>query len=488
MNNPMSCQVHRLWVWWSLLNCTGIVQRVVMKGRGKPALLGFQRRYGEVSTVKFRMNRGPTKMMKIAILVLSGIAVAHCQGSADTACSLLQRSAAYAEAIAHFEPTSSQNSTCSVAPTSANEVATILKIVGREDIRAPFAVKGSGHANNVGHSSTVGVQIALSGFTDVSYDLEASTATFGPGLSFDEIYEYLEQFNVSVVGARAAGVGVGLVLGGGYSWITNQYGLAIDNIVSLDVVLPNGTFVTVTDAAHPDLMFGLRGGLNNFGIVTSFTVKAYPLSSVWGGIVVYNVDDSAGEDPVARAIADFSLNNKDKKSQLNAGFTITGGQSLWQVILFHDGPTVPDVFQPFLQIPNNSSNLVEGGSFTEFLSLLNVLGDTIPGGFYDVVPIVHYTEPLISAFKTQANLTYTQAISDNRSISTVLINLELFHGMFQHSVPSAYPHSPCREVTPCNPWILFRVSEICGYPMRVHSGYMRVMRVMRSFQNAESVV
>ncbi|THU98265.1 FAD-binding domain-containing protein [Dendrothele bispora CBS 962.96] len=404
--------------------------------------------------------------MKIAILlVLSVIAAARCQGSADTACSLIQSklgdkvsfpgSAAYAEAIAHFEPTSSQNSTCSVAPTSADEVSTILEIVGREDIRAPFAVKASGHANNVGHSSTVGVQIALSSFTNVSYDPEASTATFGPGLSWDEIYEYLEQFNVSVVGGRVPGVGVGLVLGGGYSWITDQYGLGSDNIVSLDVVLPNGTFVTVTEAAQPDLMFGLRGGLNNFGVVTSFTVKAVPLSSIWGGILVYNVDDSAGEDPVAKAIADFSLNNEDKKSQLNAAFTITGGQPLWQVILFHDGPTVPDAFQPFLQIPNNSSNLVEGGSFTEFLSLLNVLGDSIPGGFYDVVPIIHYIEPLISAFKTQTNLTYTQAISDNRSVSTVLVTLEPFQGAFQHSVPSAYPHSPDRPVTPCNPWILF---------------------------------
>lgn len=63
-------------------------------------------------------------------------------------------------------------------------------------------------------------------------------------------------------------MGVGLLLGGGYSWITDQYGLGIDNIVAHDLVLPNGTFVTVTASSHPD---ALKGGLNNFGIITTFT-------------------------------------------------------------------------------------------------------------------------------------------------------------------------------------------------------------------------
>jgi FAD/FMN-containing dehydrogenase len=76
-------------------------------------------------------------------------------------------------------------------------------------------------------------------------------------------------------------VGVGLVLGGGYSWVTNQYGLGIDNIVSLDVVLPNGTFVQVAEATHPDLFFAMKGGLNNFGVVTKFTLKAHSQPSIW---------------------------------------------------------------------------------------------------------------------------------------------------------------------------------------------------------------
>lgn len=75
--------------------------------------------------------------------------------------------------------------------------------------------------------------------------------------------------------------GVGLILGGGYSWIADQYGLGIDNVVSFDLVLPNGTFVTVSDANYPEILFGLKGGLNNFGIVSGMTMYARPLGAVW---------------------------------------------------------------------------------------------------------------------------------------------------------------------------------------------------------------
>jgi FAD/FMN-containing dehydrogenase len=67
----------------------------------------------------------------------------------------------------------------------------------------------------------------------------------------------------------------------GYSFLTNQYGLAIDNVVEFELVLPTGVVVHVSEKAHPDLFFGLRGGFNNLGVVTRFTVKTYPSSQIW---------------------------------------------------------------------------------------------------------------------------------------------------------------------------------------------------------------
>lgn len=70
------------------------------------------------------------------------------------------------------------------------------------------------------------------------------------------------------------------MLGGGYSWKTNQHGLAIDNVVEYELVKPNGDVVIVTETQNPDLFFALRGG-NNFGIVTKFTLRAFSQGLVW---------------------------------------------------------------------------------------------------------------------------------------------------------------------------------------------------------------
>ena len=84
-------------------------------------------------------------------------------------------------------------------------------------------------------------------FSEVDYDADAGTATIGAGLIWDDVYAALAPFGVNVVGGRVTGIGVaGLTLGGGYSWKTNQYGLALDNVVAFELVLPNGDITVVT--------------------------------------------------------------------------------------------------------------------------------------------------------------------------------------------------------------------------------------------------
>ncbi|KAG2067129.1 FAD-binding domain-containing protein, partial [Suillus decipiens] len=133
--------------------------------------------------------------------------------------------------------TNSQNSTCSFEPANAEDVGIALQILVKD--QTPFAVKGGGHSPNPGFSSTLGVQIAMRLFSEVVYDENAQTVTFGMGLVWEDVYSALLQYNVTVVGGRSFGVGVGgFVLGGGYSFVSNEYGLSVDNIVSLELVLP----------------------------------------------------------------------------------------------------------------------------------------------------------------------------------------------------------------------------------------------------------
>ena len=109
-----------------------------------------------------------------------------------------------------------------------------MKLIGQ--YRVPFAIKGGGHISNPEFSSTIGVQISMRRIRKVIYHANKQTVDVGSGLVWDDVYKTLESYNVNVVGGRFSGVGVaGLVLGGGFSWKSNQYGLSIDNIFEYEV-------------------------------------------------------------------------------------------------------------------------------------------------------------------------------------------------------------------------------------------------------------
>ena len=83
------------------------------------------------------------------------------------------------------------------------------------------------------------------------------------------------------------GVG-GLTVGGGYGWLSGQYGLVIDNLVQATVVIANGSVVTASSTSHPDLFWAIRGGGSNFGIVTEFVLKVYPQrKTVFAGQLIF---------------------------------------------------------------------------------------------------------------------------------------------------------------------------------------------------------
>lgn len=111
----------------------------------------------------------------------------------------------------------------------------------------------------------------------------------------------------------------GFILGGGISFFSNKYGWACDNVASYEVVTASGVIVTASPSSYPDLYWALRGGGNNFGVITNFKLNAFPLGKMWGGSRLYSNDsfpvvldatykfatEYSNEDPDAAQIISF---------------------------------------------------------------------------------------------------------------------------------------------------------------------------------------
>jgi FAD/FMN-containing dehydrogenase len=133
--------------------------------------------------------------------------------------------------------------------------------------------------------------IDLTRMRNVSVDATARTVTYDGGCVFGDVDSALAAHGLATVGGvyNQTGVG-GLVLGGGHGFLTARHGLAIDNLVSVEMVLADGSIVEVSETRKPDLFWGVRGAGAQFGIVTRFTSRAHPQDDVWGGALVFTLD------------------------------------------------------------------------------------------------------------------------------------------------------------------------------------------------------
>jgi FAD/FMN-containing dehydrogenase len=155
-----------------------------------------------------------------------------------------------------------------------------------------IAVKGGGHSTAGTSSSEGGLVVDLSRMNQVTVDLGRKTITAQGGATWKEVDEAGAAHGLATVGGTVNHTGVGgLTLGGGYGWLSGQYGLTIDNLLSATVVLADGSLVTASATEHPDLFWGLRGAGYNFGVVTDFTYQAYDQKDpVYTGILGFPVD------------------------------------------------------------------------------------------------------------------------------------------------------------------------------------------------------
>jgi FAD/FMN-containing dehydrogenase len=133
--------------------------------------------------------------------------------------------------------------------------------------------------------------IDLTRMRNVSVDPAARTVTYEGGCLFGDVDSALAAHGLATVGGiyNQTGVG-GLVLGGGHGFLAARHGLAIDNLVSVEMVLADGSIAEVSETQKPDLFWAVRGAGAQFGIVTRFTSRAHPQGDVWGGALLFTLD------------------------------------------------------------------------------------------------------------------------------------------------------------------------------------------------------
>ena len=157
-----------------------------------------------------------------------------------------------------------------------------------------IAVRGGGHSVAGNALVEGGLVIDLRNMNAVSRSMqEARVATVGGGATMSNLDRGTQPHGLATTGGRVSTTGVGgFALGGGGGWLDRKFGLACDNLVSAEVVLANGDVVTASASSHPDLFWGLHGGGGNFGVVTSMQLKLYPLTNVWGGLLMWPADQA----------------------------------------------------------------------------------------------------------------------------------------------------------------------------------------------------
>jgi FAD/FMN-containing dehydrogenase len=177
------------------------------------------------------------------------------------------------------------------------------------------AVRGGGHNGAGLGTCDDGLVIDLSLMKGVRVDPPAGTVRVEGGCTWSDVDHATFPFGQAVPTGFISTTGVGgLTLGGGLGYLTRLYGLTIDNLLGVDMVLADGSFVTANADHHPDLFWAVRGGGGNFGVVTSFLFRACPVNSVYGGPMFWDLEHAA---TIMRAWRDLILTGPE---QLNGWF------------------------------------------------------------------------------------------------------------------------------------------------------------------------
>ena len=294
---------------------------------------------------------------------------------------------------------------CIVYPQSAQDVSLIVKTLAKTN--AKVAIQGGGHTPNAGAANLdSGITISMQNINSISLiygDSQLNTSSspldsiisasarptsigvnttspsenpivsVGGGATFGSVYSYLNPYNLIAVGGRGDSLGVGgLLTGGGVGFFGPKYGFACDNIVSVEIVLADGSIVNANAQTRPDLFEALKGGSSNFGIVTRFHLKTYSQGQFWGGFVNYPESTIPAQLKAVGSFITTGPKTRDPNAALISllGYVQAYGVTVATSALHYTKPidTVPEIFKPFTDIQPQTKSSLRVGRNIDFVS------------------------------------------------------------------------------------------------------------------------
>ncbi|EEH43859.1 uncharacterized protein PADG_00148 [Paracoccidioides brasiliensis Pb18] len=196
----------------------------------------------------------------------------------------------YGECIARWSDTAVKRAGVVLFPSTAQDISIVVKFVQEHNI--DLAVKCGGHSVSGTSSSDGGIVIDLGRMRGVTVDAATKVITAQGGALWADVDNAAAEYGLATVGGTVNHTGIGgLTLGGGYGWLSGRYGMVVDNLLSANLVLADGSVVTASSTENPDLFWAVRGAGHGFGIAVEFQYRCYEQKGeVFSGLLTFTPD------------------------------------------------------------------------------------------------------------------------------------------------------------------------------------------------------
>ena len=242
------------------------------------------------------------------------------------------------------------------------------------------SVRGGGHSFPGTSVANDGLVIDLSMMDSIRVDPVRRTARAEGGVKWGAFDHATQAFGLATTGGTNTDTGIGgLTLGGGHGWLGGKHALALDNLISVDIVTADGHLRIASEDENADLFWAIRGGGGNFGVVTSFEYRLHPVGTLLAGMIIYPIEKAP---EVIRFYRDFTLSTPDEFTSWCVMMADPDGHQICVIVPCYNGPIAEGeaYIKPLRELGTPIADLVGPMSYEDLQALTDAA--LVPGRQY----------------------------------------------------------------------------------------------------------